>query len=95
MDSPINLRLYNYMPNIRFMLHSHTYVEGAPFTADVLACGDLREAAEVMLLVNPGASFFAVNLRGHGSLVGASVPEMLRVVKYVARPMPELQTKNG
>ena len=95
-DSPINLRLYNQLPHIRYMLHSHTYVEEAPFTANVLACGDLREAAEVMLLVNPGASFFAVNLRGHGSLVGASAPEMLRYVKYVARPVPELQTiENG
>jgi hypothetical protein len=89
-DSPINLRLYNHMPGIRFMLHSHTYVEGAPFTAKVLACGDLREAVEVMLLVDAETDRFAVNLRGHGSLVGAAKPEMLRDVKYVARPVPEL-----
>jgi hypothetical protein len=91
-DSPINLRLYNQLPRIRYMLHSHTYVEGAPFTAKVLACGDLREAHEVLKLINVGAKFFSVNLRGHGSLVGAEHPEMLRGVKYVARPIPEFHT---
>lgn len=91
-DSPINLRLYHQLPHINYMLHSHTYVEEAPFTSEVLTCGDLREACEVMKLVDAGAKFFSVNLRGHGSLVGATKPEMLRNVKYVARPIPELQT---
>lgn len=90
-DSPINLHLYNQLPRIRYMLHSHTYVQGAPFTSEVLACGDLREAAAVLDLVSDQASVFHVNLRGHGSLVGAEHPDLLRLVRYVARPVPELQ----
>lgn len=89
-DAPINIRLFNALPRIFWMLHSHTYVRGAPMTEHVLACGDLREADAVLRLVNPEQSSFAINLRGHGSLVGASEPEALRAIEYVERPAPEV-----
>jgi len=89
-DSPINIRLFNALPHINFMLHSHTYVNNAPATQEVLACGDAREADAVLRLVDPRAPLFHVNLRGHGSLVGASDPELLRNIWYTPRPAPEI-----
>lgn len=92
-DTPINIHLYNQFPKINFMLHSHTYIDNAPFTSEVLACGDLREYLEISRLVNDDGSVdkITVNLKGHGSFVGVSGIEMLRNIKYVARPVPEFQ----
>jgi hypothetical protein len=89
-DSPISIRLFNRLPFVRFMLHSHTYVLGAPMTRDVLACGDVREADAVLELTPQMAPGFAINLRGHGSLVGVSDLKLLRCIEYMARPMPEM-----
>lgn len=89
-DTPINLQLYNQLPNIRYMIHSHTYIQGAPFTWDVMPCGDLREVAEVLLKVDASADSFYVNLRGHGSLAGAASPALLKHIPYVAREVPEI-----
>jgi hypothetical protein len=89
-DTPVQLCLYNYYQRVNFMIHSHTYIEGAPFTGTMIPCGAVEEAAEVIRLhQDEQAGFVAVNLRGHGSLALASEVGQLDEVKYYSRPMPE------
>lgn len=89
-DTPIQLALYQYYPNVWYMLHSHVYVEGAPFTKRVIPCGAVEEVDEIIDVVQDWRSTnFAVNLRGHGSIVFAYRPDYLKSVKYYARPIPE------
>lgn len=122
-DTPIQVQLYQMFPNINYMLHSHAYVQGAPRTDMVLACGNANEAIEVaraakympVKKVGPGlfvveagqalyrpsvrshfdqqpeVDFFAVNLLGHGSIVGAREVDQLKDIPYVARQIPERQ----
>lgn len=69
-DTPIQLHLYQYYPNIKYILHSHTYVQGAPFTTHIIPCGAVEEFDDIVhLYPSQSATRFAVNLRGHGSLI--------------------------
>jgi hypothetical protein len=90
-DTPIQIRLYNYYPQVRYMLHSHTYIAHAPFTENIVPCGAVEEAEEVKKIQpNHDATNFFVNLLGHGSLALASDVQKLREIPYIPRPMPEI-----
>ena len=88
-DTPIQLKLYMNFPSIRYMIHSHTYVEGVQMTHDVVPCGALEEYDEIAAVIGRDVSKFQINLRGHGSIVAAQSVDDLVDIKYVARPMPE------
>jgi len=91
-DSPIQVMLYNFYKNVQYMLHSHTYVAGAPCTDEVIPCGAIEEAEAIMALYPyPDKVNFAVNLKGHGSIVFANSVDFLKDIQYVARKIPELQ----
>ena len=90
-DTPIQLALYKALPHINFMIHSHTYIHGAPFTKMVIPCGALEEVAEIMQIADDRRHYFFVNLRGHGSICGGERCCMLNDIKYYAREVPELQ----
>jgi len=83
-DTPIQLRLYAALPRVRWMVHSHCYVEGAAVTARVLPCGAVEEAGEVLEAIAGKESEepILVNLKGHGSLVMARDLESLVGVKF-------------
>jgi hypothetical protein len=90
-DTPIQVRLYAAYPRVRFMLHSHTYIDGAPMTPEPIPCGAIEEADAVRDLVgDSNAVDFAVNLRGHGSIVLASKIETMRAQPWCPRPVPDL-----
>lgn len=91
-DSPIQVNLYNMYPNVRFMLHSHTYIQWAPFTRKIVPCGALEEVDEIVNIF-PQLSIdnFIINLRGHGSLVLGKDVEFFKNINYIARPTPEYQ----
>jgi hypothetical protein len=91
-DTPIQLALYALYPHINYMLHSHVYVDGAPFTARPVPCGAIEEVEEI-LEVQPHSTVkqWQVNLKGHGSLVAADVVGKMRGIPYVARTFPETQ----
>lgn len=93
-DSPVQLKLYRYYTNINFMIHSHVYVEGAPFTRYNLPCGAIEEVAEILsVFPNRNMDKFAINLKGHGSLILVSHhPDDFNRYSYVARSVPEFQT---
>lgn len=89
-DTPIQVRLYRRYPRVRYMLHSHTYIEGAPITSEPVPCGAIEEADQVFdLYPDPQSADFAVNLRGHGSIVLASSLDGLRDRPWGPRPAPE------
>ena len=89
-DTPIQLRLYERLPNVNYMLHAHVYVDGAPFSNYPVPCGAVEEVDKVMGLVDPNNTDFAINLLGHGSVVFAKNVEYLKDIKYVTRNVPEV-----
>jgi len=90
-DTPTQVKLYNFYQNVSFMLHSHTYIQDAPFTSRIIPCGALEEADEIirMLPYEDKKNFF-VNLRGHGSLALVDRIEYLKSLPYFARQLPEV-----
>lgn len=91
-DTPIQIRLYDHYPKINYMLHSHTYIEGAPFTEKVLPCGCLEEFDEIVKLIPERETYtFSVNLRGHGSIRGTARVDGLQNIPFISRPSPEYQ----
>ena len=93
-DSPIQARLYQALPNINYMVHAHCYAEGAPFTERCVPCGALQEVDEVLAAIGrsgdgPDVRAYAVNLRGHGCILMAATLDEMPRPRLVARPMPE------
>lgn len=98
-DTPIQLRLYKALPNIRYMLHSHCYIKDAVFTTKSIPCGAVEEVAEILSLIDQKYDsreepFYAINLKGHGSIVMAKYCSDIDKVEYIKRPMPEDMSKH-
>ena len=93
-DTPIQSALYALFPWTNYMLHSHVYVEGAPFSSKMIPCGGLEEIAEIISVLGEYKPLdyksFAINLKGHGSIIFTNQPESIRSYKFYARPRPEL-----
>ena len=51
-DTPIQLSLYEKLPNINYMIHSHCYIKDAPFTEQVVPCGALQEINDLIVNFN-------------------------------------------
>lgn len=93
-DTPIQLRLYQALPNIRYMIHSHCYIENAGFTSKSIPCGAIEEVDEVLSLIDSvyrdrNKDIYLINLFGHGSITMADSVEKLQTLNYIGRPMPE------
>jgi len=89
-DTPIQLQLYRMFPNINYMVHSHTYIENAPFTKIPIPCGALEEVNEISsMITDPSVNRQAINLLGHGSLIMADKPN-INLFKHISRPAPEI-----
>lgn len=89
-DTPVQIRLYNHYANVNFMLHSHVYIKGAPFTSTPIPCGALEESEEIKSLAPADKTDFCINLIGHGSLILAQAPGYLKTIEFYARPVPEI-----
>lgn len=98
-DAPIQLRLYDMFPKVRFMMHAHAYVLNAPFTSRVLPCGAIEEFKEIVdtfIRINTSTRIresgnFMINLKSHGSIVCGSTLAYLSSAEYYARELPEIQ----
>ena len=92
-DTPIQLRLYEKLHDINYMVHGHVYVLNAPYTRTMVPCGGIEEVDEVMRVVADNDLYhnkgFAVNLRGHGCIVFGSHTDNLKRFAYTARMVPE------
>jgi len=91
-DTPIQLRLYEFFSNINYMIHGHVYVKDEPFTGIAYPCGAVEEVREIISAM--GGRYrvlsFAVNLKGHGCLIGGATVDDLKGYEFVTRPVPEL-----
>lgn len=94
-DTPIQMRLYEKLPNINFMIHSHCYIKGAPYTKEALPCGAIEEVSEILNLIDDyykgdyHKDFYVINLKGHGSIMMSKDPEQLKNIEMVGRKLPE------
>ena len=94
-DTPIQIRMYNLLPNINYMIHSHCYIEDAPFTEKALPCGAVEEVDEISELLKDyygndfNRDFYLINLIGHGSIMMSNNPEQLKNINMVGRKLPE------
>ena len=94
-DTPIQVRMYNLLPNINYMIHSHCYIEDSPFTEKALPCGAIEEVDEISKLLNDyydndfNRDFYLINLLGHGSIMMSNNPEQLKNINMVGRKLPE------
>ena len=89
-DTPIQLALFLRFPNIKYMIHGHVYVEGAPMTQHKIPCGFLEEVDDVVETIkDPNLEEFSVNLRGHGCLIACKDLAYFDTVKLEGRPFPE------
>jgi len=91
-DAPIQRELFRIYPQARFMLHSHTYIDGAPFTSHRVPCGALEEVSQIVGAVGEWAAGrpLLVNLRGHGCLAIARAAHQLQDLPFIGRPLPEV-----
>lgn len=94
-DSPIQIRIYEKLPNINYMIHSHCYIKGAPFTKNALPCGAIEEVNEILDLIKEYydndyfKDFYLINLKGHGSIMMSKNPEQLKNIEMEGRKLPE------
>lgn len=79
-DSPTQIRLYEKLPNINFMIHGHAILERAQTTKNYRLCGDIREVSEVLEIVQSSNLWFVINLKNHGFLIGATDLEDLETI---------------
>jgi len=97
-DAPVQLRLYRFLPKIKYMLHGHVYAKGCPFTKVPIPCGGIQEVDEVMKVVNSFGSPFAfkegaVNLIGHGCLAMSNRVEYFNTLEFYGRPNGEIMER--
>lgn len=93
-DATIQLRLYEKLPNINYMLHLHCYVEGAVFTDRVVTDGVVENAQEVLDIIKKrlkgySRTSYILNLKGNGSIIMGNTPEDLENITYKLRALPE------
>jgi hypothetical protein len=85
-DTPIQLLLYRFYRNVRFMIHGHVRIQGAPETNKVIPCGAIQEAYEVFnLFPSYVTTNFCVNLKGHGCIILADNLDYFDAVTYIQR----------
>lgn len=90
-DTPVQIRLYDALPNIKYMIHTHAYIPGAPTTNYAIPCGAVEEVEEVLNLINlvyksRNLTRYSLNLLGHGSIIMADTVEGLEGYQFDARP---------
>ena len=93
-DTPIQIRLYQELPNINYMIHAHVYLKNAPYTEHAVPCGGLEEVDEILSKIkDKNTEYFELNLIGHGCIVFANNVEQLKNLQYKKRPAPEIINK--
>lgn len=93
-DTPVQLRLYEKLPNINYMIHSHTYIKNAPYTTYPIPCGAIEEVDEIIDLIEKEfgtltGTKYHLNLLGHGSIAMGHTIEHLENIEYYGRALPE------
>ncbi len=90
-DTPIQIRLFDYYKNINFMVHGHVYIENAKMTESKIPCGFVEEFEEIIeMYPSREETSFAINLKGHGCLiVGNKVEDLWKHSNFKSRDLTE------
>jgi len=91
-DTPNQIKLFDFYHNVKFMIHGHAYVKEGLFTSHKVPCGYIEEFEEIKLLMPyKDATNFKINLRGHGCLILADNLNYLekQIEQLYSRPFPE------
>lgn len=89
-DAPVQLELYSYYEDIRYIIHGHCYVEKVPTTMMHVPCGYLEEVEEIKKIYqNCHNTDFAINVLGHGCYICAQNLGYFTQCRLVAKPFPE------
>lgn len=89
-DTPIQLRLFEYYPKVNYMLHGHVYAQDGIYTHSKIPCGFIDEFDEITTLVpDKSRTNFIINLRGHGCLILAESLDFFSKQELIGRPFPE------
>ena len=100
-DTPIQVRMYDMLPNIHYMIHSHCYIEDAPYTDIALPCGAVEEVDEIRKLIKEyydddyEKDFYLFNLSGHGSIMMSDKPYKLKDIVIKGRELPEIMNNSS
>lgn len=95
-DTPIQVRLYNKLPNINYMIHTHCYIKDASYTDVALPCGAIEEVDEIINTIKKNydndlnRDFYVINLKGHGSIMMSNEPKRLENIEIIGRHLPEV-----
>jgi len=89
-DSPIQLMLYNYYPNINYMIHSHTFIDNNSDkhiikTSEMIPCGAIEEFYEIIKFYDKQTQSIYINLEGHGSIIGGATLNHINNIKFIER----------
>lgn len=72
-DTPVQMRIYQVNPDVRYMIHGHAFItrEDVPETSRYYLCGDVREADDVLynIMDTDVRKYGAINLKNHGFLL--------------------------
>lgn len=90
-DTPIQIRIFNYFKNVNYIIHGHAYLKNCITTSRSVPCGSIEEFDELSKYFESDSNNFGVNLRGHGCLILAKDLEWLekQIENLIARPFPE------
>ncbi len=89
-DTPIQVRIFSYYKNIKYIIHGHVYIKKAPYTHNKIPCGFLEEFNEIMALYpDKNTKHCCVNLKGHGCLIMSNHLENFETIQFLGRPFPE------
>jgi ribulose-5-phosphate 4-epimerase/fuculose-1-phosphate aldolase len=70
-DAAVQLAIYKHCPRINFMIHAHVNIKDALTTATAVPRGGFEEIDEILSAVGyTHRDGFALNLKGHGCLIG-------------------------
>lgn len=94
-DTPVQLRLYELLPNINYMIHAHVYADEGKATGFPVPCGAIEEVDEVVKAIkeNYGSlneNRYVLNLKGHGCLLMGNTVNDIENIRFHGRPMPEI-----
>lgn len=94
-DTVVQTRLYEILPNINYIVHSHCYANGGYFTNMPVPCGALDEIDEVLEVIKCNYNndyklkYYKINLKGHGCLIFGNSIDDLKKSKFITRHLPE------
>ncbi len=94
-DAVVQIRLYNLLPNINYIVHSHCYVQDGFKTSIPVPCGALDEIDEILKVIETyydndySKNEYIINLNGHGCLLLANSLKELQTKKFITRHLPE------